>query len=149
MGVVPQPVKGMRGERVSRCWARAPLRYDADILPSDCGPLPLHLIKTDPKKLESRSGVADRSELSSRSASLDVPDDDARDTVDLLSIEIVDFDAELAVQAASLRLTTKRFGLSLGDRCCLALGIAREATVLTSERTWSKLKMGLRVKVIR
>lgn len=78
-----------------------------------------------------------------------VPDDDARDTVALLNIEIVDFDAELAVEAASLRVATKRFGLSLGDRCCLALGIARKATVLTSERTWSKLRMGLRVKVIR
>jgi PIN domain nuclease of toxin-antitoxin system len=78
-----------------------------------------------------------------------VPDDDARETVELLNIEIVDFDAEPAVQAASLRLATKSFGLSLGERCCLALGVARKATVLTSERAWSKLRMGLRVKVIR
>ena len=78
-----------------------------------------------------------------------VPDDDARHTVDLLNIEIVDFDAELAFQAASLRLATRRFGLSLGDRCCLALGIARKATVLTSERNWSKLKIGAKVKQIR
>jgi PIN domain nuclease of toxin-antitoxin system len=78
-----------------------------------------------------------------------VPDAVARDTVDLLNIEIVDFDAKQAVQAASLRNTTKRFGLSLGDRCCLALGTARKATILTSERTWSKLRIGLRVKVIR
>jgi PIN domain nuclease of toxin-antitoxin system len=39
--------------------------------------------------------------------------------------------------------------LSLGDRCCLALGIARKATVLTSEHSWSKLKIGLKVKQIR
>ncbi|MEK6410102.1 MAG: type II toxin-antitoxin system VapC family toxin [Acidobacteriota bacterium] len=78
-----------------------------------------------------------------------VPDDDARHTVDLLNIEIVSFDAKLAFQAASLRLATRRFGLSLGDRCCLALGIARKATVLTSERNWSKLKFGAKVKQIR
>lgn len=78
-----------------------------------------------------------------------VPDDDARHTVDLLNIEIVSFDAKLAFQAASLRLGTRRFGLSLGDRCCLALGIARKATVLTSERNWSKLKIGAKVKQIR
>lgn len=78
-----------------------------------------------------------------------VPDDDARHTVDLLNIEIVDFDAKLALRAASLCLATKRFGLSLGDRCCLALGIARKATVLTSERNWSKLKIGAKVKLIR
>ncbi|MEK6287386.1 MAG: type II toxin-antitoxin system VapC family toxin [Acidobacteriota bacterium] len=78
-----------------------------------------------------------------------VPDDDARHTVDLLNIEIVSFDAKLAFQAASLRLATRRFGLSLGDRCCLALGIAHKATVLTSERNWSKLKIGAKVKQIR
>ena len=78
-----------------------------------------------------------------------VPDDDARHTVDLLNIDIVDFDAKLAFQTASLRLATKRFGLSLGDRCCLALGIARKATVLTAERNWSKLKIGARVRLIR
>lgn len=78
-----------------------------------------------------------------------VPDDDARHTVELLNIEIVDFDAKLAFQAASLRSATRILGLSLGDRCCLALGRARKATVLTSERSWSKLKIGLKVKLIR
>ena len=78
-----------------------------------------------------------------------VPDDDARHTVELLNIEIVDFDAKHAFQAASLRSVTMILGLSLGDRCCLALGRARKATVLTSERSWSKLKIGLKVKQIR
>jgi ribonuclease VapC len=78
-----------------------------------------------------------------------VPDDDARHTVELLNIEIVDFDAKLAFQTASLRPPTRILGLSLGDRCCLALGRARKATVLTSERSWAKLKIGLKVKLIR
>ncbi|HLF83977.1 MAG TPA: type II toxin-antitoxin system VapC family toxin [Blastocatellia bacterium] len=78
-----------------------------------------------------------------------VPDDDARHTVDLLNIEIVDFDANLALRAASLCFATKRLGLSLGDRCCLALGTARKVTVLTSDRNWSKLKIGVKVKLIR
>jgi ribonuclease VapC len=78
-----------------------------------------------------------------------VPEDDARHTVDLLNIEIVDLDANLAFQAALLRPATRRFGLSLGDRCCLALGMARKATVLTSERSWWKLKIGAKVKLIR
>jgi ribonuclease VapC len=78
-----------------------------------------------------------------------VPEDDARHTVELLNIEIVSFDANLAFQAASLRPATRRLGLSLGDRCCLALGRARKATVLTSERSWSKLKIGVKIKLIR
>lgn len=78
-----------------------------------------------------------------------VPEDDARQTVDLLNIEIVDFDAKLAFQAASLRAAARRLGLSLGDRCCLALGRARKATVITAERSWSNLKIGAKVKLIR
>lgn len=78
-----------------------------------------------------------------------VPEGEARHTVDLLNIEIVDLDANLAFQAASLRPATRRLGLSLGDRCCLALGISRKATILTSERSWSKLKIGVKVDVIR
>ena len=78
-----------------------------------------------------------------------VPEDDACHTVELLNIEIVDLDAKLAFQAASLRPATRILRLSLGDRCCLALGRARKATVLTCERSWSKLKIGVKVKLIR
>jgi len=78
-----------------------------------------------------------------------VPDDDARQTIDLVNIEIVDVDPTMAFRAAVLRRTMRKFGLSLGDRCCLALGVSRQATVLTSDSTWSKLKIGLKVKVIR
>jgi PIN domain nuclease of toxin-antitoxin system len=78
-----------------------------------------------------------------------VPEDDARQSVDLLNIKIVEFDASQAFAAASLRSSTKRLGLSLGDRCCLGLGLARKATVLTAESSWSKLTIGVRVEIIR
>jgi PIN domain nuclease of toxin-antitoxin system len=78
-----------------------------------------------------------------------VPEDDARHSIDLLNIDIVEFDTELAFRAAAIRPMTKRLGLSLGDRCCLALGLDRKATVLTAERSWSKLKLGLKIEVIR
>ena len=78
-----------------------------------------------------------------------VPADDARHTVDLLDVEIVDFDGELGFRAASLVRATRKLGLSLGDRCCLALGSARKATILTSDRSWAKLKIGVKVEVIR
>jgi PIN domain nuclease of toxin-antitoxin system len=78
-----------------------------------------------------------------------VPNDDARQTFDLLDVEIVDFDEDLGFQAASIMPATRRLGLSLGDRCCLALGRARKATILTSDRSWAKLKIGVKVEVIR
>jgi len=76
-------------------------------------------------------------------------DPNAKTAVDLLNIQIVDFDEELAFASGCLRRETKQIGLSLGDRSCLALGIAKKATVLTAEKNWSKLKIGVKINVIR
>ncbi len=78
-----------------------------------------------------------------------VPEDDARTSIDLLGIEIIPFDSSLAMLAASLRPATKKYGLSLGDRCCLALALQLKATALTAERVWSKLNIGASIEVIR
>jgi ribonuclease VapC len=40
-------------------------------------------------------------------------------------------------------------GLSLGDRACLALALALGAPVYTSDKSWKKLNLGLRIQVIR
>jgi PIN domain nuclease of toxin-antitoxin system len=51
--------------------------------------------------------------------------------------------------AAELILATKPFGLSLGDRACLALAIERKATVYTTDRAWKSLSLGIEIEVIR
>ena len=48
--------------------------------------------------------------------------------------EVVAFDTEYASVAASLRAATRVFGLSLGDRACLALGLTSGLPVLTADR---------------
>src|SRR5215208_935029 len=48
-----------------------------------------------------------------------MPLEEARESFDLLGLEVMDFNKELAEQAASLRDSTRKKGLSLGDRCCL------------------------------
>jgi PIN domain nuclease of toxin-antitoxin system len=78
-----------------------------------------------------------------------LPEEDARESVDLLGIEVIDFDADLAQLAATLRPKTKKLGLSLGDRSCLALGLARRNTVVTAEKVWAKLKIGVKLDLIR
>ena len=77
-----------------------------------------------------------------------MPEDAARESVELLRIEVVGFDAELAHLTATLRPATKRLGLSLGDRSCLAMGLVRHHTVVTAERTWSQLSFGVKIDVI-
>ena len=54
-----------------------------------------------------------------------------------------------AIQAGKWRRETKRFGLSMGDRCCLALGLELGAEVYTADRAWAGLDLGVKVRVIR
>ena len=66
-------------------------------------------------------------------------------------IEIVPlspYDAEVAGRMITL---TAKSGLSLGDRCCLALGLSRKAQVLTSDRAWLKFAapLGIDIRAIR
>ncbi len=63
--------------------------------------------------------------------------------------EAVSFDEEQAKIAGSMVALTRSLGLSLGDRACLALGLSLRAPVYTAERTWTKLKLGVRVHAIR
>ncbi len=63
--------------------------------------------------------------------------------------EAVFFTDEHAKIAGSLVALTQPFGLSLGDRACLALGISLKTPVYTADKTWSKLKLGVRIHLIR
>jgi ribonuclease VapC len=63
--------------------------------------------------------------------------------------EVVSFDEEQARIAGDLVIQTRHRGLSLGDRACLALGIALKLPVYTAEKAWRKVKVGVRVHVIR
>ena len=63
--------------------------------------------------------------------------------------KIVTFTASQARIAGSLIAQTRALGLSLGDRACLALALEMKAPVYTADRSWSKLKLGIRIHVIR
>lgn len=78
-----------------------------------------------------------------------MPEQEARASVELLNVEVVGFDTDLARLAAVLRTSTKKLGLSLGDRSCLALALSRRNTAVTAERVWPKLKIGVKIELIR
>jgi ribonuclease VapC len=63
--------------------------------------------------------------------------------------EAVAFTVEQAKTAGELVIQTRPLGLSLGDRACLALGIALRAPVYTADRSWKNLSLGIRIHVIR
>ena len=66
-----------------------------------------------------------------------------------LDLEIVPLDGDQAVAAGMLRRTTRTLGLSLGDRCCLALAQAIGATAVTTDRAWAGLEPSVAVEVVR
>jgi PIN domain nuclease of toxin-antitoxin system len=59
------------------------------------------------------------------------------------------YTSEQAKTAGDLIATTAKYGLSLGDRSCLALAIALKAPVYTTEQSWRNLKLGVPIHVIR
>jgi PIN domain nuclease of toxin-antitoxin system len=67
----------------------------------------------------------------------------------LLESDPEPFTADQAKIAGSLIATTEKYGLSLGDRSCLALAIALKAPVYTTEQAWKNLKVGVPIHVIR
>lgn len=65
----------------------------------------------------------------------------AASILDPLYLNVVEFDRPQAVEAGRLRALTRRAGLSLGDRACLALAVTRRLTVLTADRAWAELAL--------
>ena len=65
------------------------------------------------------------------------------------SIEIVPFLTSDAAIAAALVPITQEYGLSLGDRACLALAMTRQMPALTADRAWASLKLPVQVRLIR
>ena len=64
-----------------------------------------------------------------------------------LSIEA--FDDPRAMAAGLLAVKTKRRNISLADRACLALAIELGMPVLTGDRAWRDLDIGVEVQLFR
>lgn len=73
----------------------------------------------------------------------------ARQTAEDLTIRTYALDRDQALTAGALRENTGHLGLSLGDRCCLALSLSLGLPVLTADRAWAELDIGVDVVLIR
>jgi PIN domain nuclease of toxin-antitoxin system len=76
------------------------------------------------------------------------PEDAWEEILSLVNAE-EPFTSEHARIAGDLIAATEKYGLSLGDRSCLALAIALKAPVYTTEQLWRNLKVGVPIHVIR
>lgn len=73
----------------------------------------------------------------------------ARDLLTDGGLELEPLSVSDAEAAASLRTTASAAGLSLGDRCCLALATRMELPVLTADAAWASLELPVDVRLIR
>lgn len=75
--------------------------------------------------------------------------EDAEAALALLRLRVIPFDEAQAAEAARLRPLTRAFGLSLGDRACLALARVRGLPVLTADRTSEHAAPHVSIRSIR
>lgn len=72
-----------------------------------------------------------------------------RERLDKLLLDVHPFDRDAAFAAASLRPLTRHLGLSFADRACLALAQRLGLPVLTGDRTWAGLTIGVTIHLFR
>ena len=87
-------------------------------------------------------------EVVGKLAEAGMPGGEIRQVLNVLGLNIVQADEDLAFRAGLLRPPTRSLGLSLGDRFCLALGQRDGARILTSDQAWSRVA-GVDVEVVR
>lgn len=89
------------------------------------------------------------SEVVAKLSEAGMPEEAIHEALDALGITIVDFDSTFAYKAGLLRVATKKAGLSLGDRACLALAGQLDLPAVTTDRVWESLSLGITIQIAR
>ena len=78
-----------------------------------------------------------------------MPEEAVKITMDNLGLEVVSYDEQQALLTGLFRKTCLSYGLSLGDRACLALAKVGDFPVMTVDRVWQEVPLGVKVSLIR
>ncbi len=126
------PISSSTRRRSSPCWLANPFT------------------SFDPLRLPNASiSAVNLSEVLARLQEIGMPEDDVAVAVARLNLRVVAFDELQARATAQLRSLTRHFGLSPADRACLALGDRLRCAVVTADRIWASLDVGVEIVVIR
>ena len=68
-----------------------------------------------------------------------VDDRTVQENLAILGLGFISFDLQHADKAGELWQITSPFGLSLGDRACLATGLIENMPVMTADQVWQQL----------
>jgi PIN domain nuclease of toxin-antitoxin system len=93
--------------------------------------------------------VVNQCEVLSRLTQGGIPIETALGLIQSFELRLLPLHPKYAVEAARLRPETKAYGLSLGDRVCLAHALLDGFPIVTADRNWAKLDLGLDIRLIR
>ena len=89
------------------------------------------------------------SEVAAVLNNIGMPSHEVKTLLSPLIRTVVPFEIEQAYLCSNLRSQTKTYGLSLGDRACLALAQLKAYPVLTADKIWANLDIGVDIRLIR
>ena len=98
---------------------------------------------------ESKMSSVNWAEVIQKSIATGVVVEGMLDDLQALGLVVEPFTPEDGSVTGQLWQQTRQYGLSLGDRACLSLGLRLNVPVLTSDRVWNNLALSLEVRVIR
>jgi PIN domain nuclease of toxin-antitoxin system len=74
-----------------------------------------------------------------------LPESSVKVVMENLELQIEPFEDKQAWETGALRMSTREFGLSLGDRACLALAHIKRLPIITADKQWDKLKTDIKI----
>jgi len=78
-----------------------------------------------------------------------LPESSVKVVMENLELQIEALDDKQAWKTGMLRMSTREFGLSLGDRACLALAHINKLPIITADKQWDKLKTDIKIIQLR
>lgn len=78
-----------------------------------------------------------------------LPESSVKVVMGNLELQIEPLDDKQAWKTGVLRMSTKEFGLSLGDRACLALAHIKKLPIVTADKQWDELKTDIKIIQLR
>ncbi len=88
-------------------------------------------------------------EVASKLVDRGMPAHEVRSVLEAVDLDLQSFDPASAYDVGELRRTTRKTGLSIGDRACLALAAKLGAVALTADRAWRDVLPGAEIEFIR
>jgi PIN domain nuclease of toxin-antitoxin system len=86
-------------------------------------------------------------EVTAKLRDLGMPESTVVTVLSGLQIDVRVYDEDAALASGFLRPATRRAGLSLGDRACLALAAALGVPAVTADRSWAGVAEAIGVQV--